>query len=291
VSDHVPHPYAPAYSTKNVASGAEVWALADAMSGFVRTSSDPAGRPVKVDGDRYAALVALAGRHGPRPEESIALRHSCVRFEPARVVVELREAEVEVPKRLTGAAHSRMVVPLKHRMPGAVRRFDITDPREVALFRRHFARYVPKPDLASADPDRRDPRVFTTHRGAPVDLGNFGEAWWKPVVEQCFAHSAKTHLRTLQFRELRAAAITSWLVDGWSLYRCAQKAGKSPGVIEKHYAGVLSDVGYEHHQGRAAAPMVAPELGALSDTELVALAKAVGAERHQRVDEELGENS
>jgi len=182
-------------------------------------------------------------------------------------------------------------VPLKHRMPGAVRRFEVTDPREVASIRRYFERYVPEPDPTCGDPDARDPRVFTTHRGAPLDLGNFKEAWWKPVVDRCFGDSDGAHLRALQFRELRAAAITSWLTEGLSLYRCAQKAGNSPDVIEKHYSGVLEDIGYEDKRRNAAAPSAPIDLASLSENELQVLARAVGAERHRRVDEELGEIS
>lgn len=288
VDDHVPHPYAPAYTTKNVASPDEVWALVGAISTFERRSSDEKGRPVVVTGDRYAGFVGLAGREGPRPEEVVALRHSSFCFSGARCRVTVSGGEVYQPKAITGAASSRVSVGLKHRPPEATRAFDIDDPEVVALVRRHFERYVAAPDPGSSDPDRRDPRVFTTHHGAPIDLGNFAATWWKPVVEEVFGESDKAHLRGLEFGQLRSAAITSWLCDGWSLRRCAMKAGNSQGVIEKHYSGVLEEISYEEGARRREAAPGTTDLSALDEQALTELAESARVELHRRLDDRLG---
>src|SRR5690606_30132527 len=112
-------------------------------------------------------------------------------------------------------------------------------PAIAALLRDHLDTYVPEPDPTSSDEDRQDPRVFTTHTGAPIDLSTFAEKWWKPALAAAFPNPADKHLATMPFRMPRHTGISRRLRAGDHYEDVATWAGNSPLVIKRSYRGVI----------------------------------------------------
>lgn len=244
VDDEVTHAAATHYTARLLPSRSEVAHAAATMASHWRRSTTASGYPISVNGNRYQAMVWLAGRMATRPEETIAIRDSGVQLDADDPRIELQWAEVYHPR--PGGGRDRAQVPLKHRDKGVVR---VIRPAEedreefVQVLSRHRALHVKEPDPASSDPARRDPYFFTTHRGKPIDLSNFSDTWWKPVMAQAFPGPAQEHLATLPFRRLRAAAITDWLVVlGYTTQEAAEDAGNTQAEIERHYKGVIDSL-------------------------------------------------
>ena len=131
---------------------------------------------------------------------------------------------------------------------------------------------------------RRRHRLFTTHTGAPVDLGNFSATGFKPAVAAAFASPADQHLATTPFRRLRAAAITDWISHGFSSEEASEKAGNSSVVVERHYRGCSTPAPDRRPmpRSRPVVPVWAAELP--DDFELAALNVVVIAERRHRLE-------
>ncbi|MTV26662.1 site-specific integrase [Nitriliruptoraceae bacterium ZYF776] len=249
VDDCLIKPAPTAYTRKSVHRRDQVDRIVSAIGEQTREAVID-GAWTEVDGDRYRAPVMLAGYLAPRPEELFAIRRSWFEFERARPRVVLHNAEVD-----------GKVVPLKHRRPGEVRYLYFDDEPELLVeLRRHLEVYVPEPDPSSDDPDARDPYVFTTHRGGRINIKHFGRRWYKPAVQAALTGTGEGHLAASTLHLLRASAITHWLaVDGWSIHRCAEAAGNTIAVIEKHYKGVLADIdGDVPRDARGGSTPVAP---------------------------------
>lgn len=236
VGDEVVRAPAVHYSTRTLPSRDQVQLIVEAIATVRRPSTGRDGRPVEAMGERYQAMVWLAGRLGLRPEESIAVRYSWVVLDDGDPRVELHWAETYHSQ--PGGGRERARVPLKQRRPGEVRivRPDSEDRAEfVSVMGEHRRAFV-GPD--GREPGADDPYFFTTHWGLPVDLSNFGQ-WWKPAVRDAFCTPDTQQFADLPFRRLRAAAITDWLVRGATTEEAAAKAGNSQAVLEKHYKGVI----------------------------------------------------
>lgn len=271
----------PHYSTKTLPDRDQVHLLASTMAARWRRSTTTDGHPCSVNGARYAALVVLAGREAPRPEESTAARTSWLHLDDGDPRIELQWAEVN--HALPGGGRVRTRVPLKGRQPGEIRVVRL-QPDTVDALRRHIENFVPRPNPNGLTEDERDPRLFTTHSGAPIDLGNFAEAWFKPAVALAFASPGDQHLSTMPFRRLRAAAITDWIFHGASSGEASEKAGNSAAVIEKHYRGV-----FDSRPRPQTAPALTTHSGdfvvdRLDDIQLAELSQLVMAERRHRLE-------
>jgi hypothetical protein len=232
VDDCLIKPAPTAYTRKSVHRRGPIDCIVSAIGEQTREAVID-GAWTQVDGDRYRAPVMVAGYLAPRPEELFAIRRTWLELDRARPRIALHNAEVD-----------GKVVPLKHRRPGEVRYLYLDDePELLAELRRHVELYVPEPDPDSDDPDKQDPYVFRTHQGARVDPKHFGRRWYKPAVRAALTEAGEEHLAGSTLHLLRASAITHWLaVDGWSIHRCAEAAGNTIAVIEKHYKGVLTDI-------------------------------------------------
>ncbi|HEY0646197.1 MAG TPA: hypothetical protein VGD39_22475, partial [Nocardioides sp.] len=113
VDDEVPRASTPAYSTKLVPSRDEVGVISQTMRDVTLTARTMLGRREQCSGNRYSALVWIAGREALRPEESIALRDSWVILDDEDPRIELHGAEIfEVQK---VGPRKRVLVSLKHR--------------------------------------------------------------------------------------------------------------------------------------------------------------------------------
>lgn len=235
VNDEVPSAGTTSYTTKTVPSREEVHQLVTDIASTIRTYRDRnTGQLVTVNGERYAAMLWLAGRMAPRPEETIAIRAPWVILDEEDPRIELHNAEIVQPK-LDDSPRERVVSTLKQRSEGVSRTIR-PDPRDrdefIAVMQQHLEKFVD-------DPDDEEQYFFTTESGRPVDLDGFNRNWWKPVRDTAFGEHK--HFSDLPFRRLRAAAITDWLaVLGWTTREAAEMAGNSQAVIEEHYAGVLS---------------------------------------------------
>jgi hypothetical protein len=235
IKDEVPHAGATSYTTRTVPSRREVGQIVDTIATITRSFRDRDGTYRTVNGERYAAMVWLAGREAPRPEENIAIRDSWVLLDPVDPRIVLHYAEIIQPS-LDDLPRERVQTLLKHRAENEIRvlRPARQDREEfIAVLSEHRKKFVKK---TAEDPD---PYFFTTETGRPVDLSNFNDNWWAPTRDEVFGDHP--HFANLPFRRLRAAAITDWLVTlGWSTGRAADKAGNSQAVLEKHYKGVLA---------------------------------------------------
>lgn len=269
------------YNLRSVASPAQVDRLVANMAASTRWSVDARGRRVEASGARFAAMVMLAGKKGLREEELGGLRWSWLELDGDRPRIVLRGAEVYHP--LDGGGRARVRVTLKHRPAGEIRIIDLTDtPDLVEALRSHLDLFCPRPDHESDDPDAIDPLVFTTHRDTPIDFSNWVGAWWKPCVAATFTDPTEEHLRGLWFTRLRAAAITAWLIDGRTLEWCARQAGNSQLIIEKHYKGIIDEIGY---LGRPTTPT--PPETALATVEVAEMSVAELAAAQARLADEL----
>ena len=266
------------YTTKQVHRREQVDRIVAAL-GDVQREIVLDGRWVTVDGQRYQAMVQLGGYKGPRPQELIAIRRSWLELDRHRPRLVLRNA-----------LSKGRVVPLKHRRVGEVRYVYLDDePDLVAALREHLERFVPEPDPESDDPLLQDPYVFLTHQGALISLKHFGDRWYKPAVRSALDRAGEEQLAQSTFKLLRASAVTHWLAEkGWTIQRSADQAGNRIEVIEKHYAGVLSEIGYEESvRVPAEAPPVdaselpdqLTDLPATALTELIQLASSELAKR------------
>lgn len=293
VDDAVVHAGAPHYTTRNVLSRAQVWRAAEAVAATERVAVGANGSREVHDGGRYEAMIALAGRKGLRPEETVALRRSWLELDRARPRIALRNAEVYHP--LPDGGRVRAIVPLKHRAEGEVRYVYLDeaddDPRLLDLLRRHLDAYVPVPDDASTDSRKRDPHVFAAASGRPIDLSNWTRKWWQPAARVALTQPGEEPLAASPFRRLRAAAITSWLQDGKSLDYCARTAGNTQAVIEKHYKGVLDEVGYEATEPRRGqsqqsrtVDVAAEDLASLATNRLFSLQRDLADELARRLE-------
>lgn len=289
VDDAVVRAQAPHYTAKSVLSREQVWRVASAVASLERTFWTTDGQR-RVNGGRYEAMIALAGRKALRPEETVALRHSWLELDRPRPRIALHNAEVYHP--LPGGGRVRAIVPLKHRAEGEVRYIYLDeaddDPRLVALLRRHIDAHAAEADEASGDPATRDPYVFTAASGLPIDLSNWTRAWWQPAARAALAVPGEGALAMSPFRLLRAAAISSWLQDGRSLDYCARTAGNSQAVIEKHYKGVLDELGYDTARPRRprvadADPVATRDLAALPSERLLDMQRALADELGRRL--------
>lgn len=241
VDDEVTHPAGTHYTARLLPARTQVAHIADVMATHRRRSTTVEGYPVSVTGERYRAMVWLAGRHASRPDETIAIRDSWVKLDSDDPRIELHGAEVYHPR--PGGGRDRVQVPLKHRDSGEVRVIrPVEEDREefIRVLSELRSRYVSSSDSSTVgtDGDR-----FTTHHGRPIDLSNFSEKWWKPVVAAAFTDPAEAHLADMPFRRLRAAAITDWLVVlGMGTQEAADRAGNTQAVIERHYKGVIDSL-------------------------------------------------
>jgi hypothetical protein len=271
----------PHYSTKTLPDRDQVHLAANCIAARWRRSTDAEGHPCQVNGARYQALVVLAGREAPRPEESIAVRTSWVHLDDGDDRIELQWAEVNHP--LPGGGRERTRVPLKGRQRGDVRVIRL-QPDTADALRTHMETFVPRPDPQGLTEDVRDPRVFTTHSGAAIDLGNFSRDWFKPAIASAFASPADQHLATMPFRRLRAAAITDWISHGCTSGEASEKAGNSSAVIERHYRGVFDS--RPRPQTGTQMTMRGGDIAVdlLNDVQLAALNAAVMAERRHRLE-------
>ena len=279
VDDVVVHSASPNYTTKTLANRLQVDRIARTMAALTREARDADGKPCVISGERFVEMVVVTAHYALRPEETIAMRRDWLDLDRPRPRIVVRCAEVYEP--LDSGGRERQEVPLKHRPAGEVRYVEV-EAADVPMFRRLLER-LDREGAMSADD-----YLFTQESGAPMELSNWREKWWKPCVEATFTAPDEAHLAGLQFRLLRACAITNWLVSGRKTEWCARKAGNSQSIIEKHYKGVLDEIDYdrEHGDNVPPEPPEPPLIDHMGLTELAALHQST-TELHARITEKM----
>jgi integrase len=231
-------PVQPHFTDKVLPSPDQVSTIIDTVAAHSRQGPYVDGRRQVQDGGRYRAFVAVAEDGFLRPEELIAIRRSWLVLDGANPGVVVQGGEVNYPLRFTGGSSARTFVSLKARQQGDTRWVPISTV-VAATLRDHLDAYVSEPDPTTSDRDRQDPRIFTTHTGAPIDLSTFAEKWWRPALSAAFPNPADEHVAGMPLRMLRHTGISRMLRAGHHYEDVATWAGNSPLVIKRHYRGVI----------------------------------------------------
>lgn len=216
----------------------QVAAMAALVAGTKRRMYVAGQGLVLVDGERYRLLIEGTTDCFLRSEEVEGLRCDDVVVQGPEPGLRLCRAEVTYPLRYSAGTGSRVEVTLKHRDDGVVRVVPFRGGRaEAERWAGHMARFC-RPDPSSADPERRNPRVFTTHTGAPLDTAAFWDLWVRPVMADALGEAAPA-FEGFQFRLLRHTGISLMLYAGAHYEEVARLAGNSPEVVRRHYKGVI----------------------------------------------------
>lgn len=222
-SSLVPRPRTPAFSKRMVPSTQEVFDLSDAIAQLGPRMKD--GRPT---GERFRALILVAGTLGGRPGELVAHRPQWLKVEDGITLVRFHRSEGRFYDRASGV-RGATINSLKHRDPDDERLVPALESVAEALAT-HLARGYNLPD-----------RTFTSSTGrAHLDWANLADTYWRPACERVFGASAKPELARMPPKTLRKAAITFWLDSGVSTTQAAEWAGHSEEVAQRYYAGRVS---------------------------------------------------
>ncbi len=165
-----------------------------------------------------------------RPAEVVALRRSdCELPETGWGLLTLRKTRPVAGKKWTdsGERHDRRG--LKMRDPDADRPVPIP-PVLVAMLRAHLN------EFGTAG----DGRVFHNERGGLVGSTSYYRVWVE--ARQYAFPEPKLHSPLAENPYTgRAFAITQWLKAGVAIAEVARRAGTSPEVIDRHYAGLIDN--------------------------------------------------
>ena len=189
------------WSSRMTLNQAEVAHLAQLMAGHQ-------------SGQRYTALIVLAGTAGLRPGELAALKVDDMFLDAPTPFVRVSDSGTQKP----GEAR------LKHRQVGGWRDVPLV-PHAVDELREHISS-----GWTSGE------RLFSSPEGERLDLHNFTAQYWKPVAEPYARRLGKPIPANVGMRFLRKAAITWWLDSGVDVYTAAKWAGHSPTVLLEYYA-------------------------------------------------------
>ena len=127
----------------------------------------------------------------------------------------------------SGERHDRRG--LKSREKGKTRRVPIP-PVLVAMLRAHLAEFGTAPDG----------RVFHNERGGLLGSSSYWRVWKEARPIAFPPHKAESPLGEKPY-DGRATCITDWLRAGLPVAEVARRAGNSPEVIHRRYAGVIDD--------------------------------------------------
>ncbi|BCL23020.1 integrase [Streptomyces tuirus] len=197
-------------------------------------------------GRRLVAFFACILYAAMRPAEVVGLRLSdCHLPESPPYVVSLvkgfrkprakwgtltlRETRPISGKKWTdsGERHDRRG--LKSRDPGADRPVPIP-PVLVAILRAHIAEFG----------TAKDGRLFPNERGGLLGTSSYWRVWQEARPFALTPHKVASPLARRPY-DLRATCITNWLRAGLPVAEVARRAGNSPEVIHRRYAGVIDD--------------------------------------------------
>ncbi|MEU2868620.1 site-specific integrase [Streptomyces olivoreticuli] len=180
-------------------------------------------------GRRLVAFFGCILYAAMRPAEGVGLKRSdCELPEEGWGVLTLHETRPVSGKKWTdsGERHDRRG--LKSREKGRARRVPIP-PVLVAMLRAHLEEFGTAPDG----------RVFHNERGGLLGSSSYWRVW-QEARPYAFP-PPKMHILATKPYEGRATCITDWLRSDLPVAEVARRAGNSPEVIHRRYAGIVDD--------------------------------------------------
>ncbi|MEU2722734.1 tyrosine-type recombinase/integrase [Streptomyces smyrnaeus] len=181
-------------------------------------------------GRRLVAFFGCILYAAMRPAEGVGLkRGDCELPEKGWGVLTLKETRPVAGKSWTdsGERHDRRG--LKSREEGKTRRVPIP-PVLVAMLRDHLKEFGTAPDG----------RVFHNERGGLLGSSSYWRVW-KEARPLAFPPDKVASPLGEKPYDGRATCITDWLRAGLPVAEVARRAGNSPEVIHRRYAGVIDD--------------------------------------------------
>ncbi|WP_333938112.1 tyrosine-type recombinase/integrase [Streptomyces sp. HUAS 31] len=188
-------------------------------------------------GRRLVAFFACFLYAAMRPAEVVGLRlNDCHLPEHGWGTLTLRETRPISGKRWTdsGERHDRRG--LKAREPGSDRPVPIP-PVLVALLRAHVKEFG----------TAKDGRLFPNERGGLLGTSSYWRVWQEARPFALTPHKVASPLARRPY-DLRATCITNWLRAGLPIAEVARRAGNSPEVIYRRYAGVIDNSEEENNK-------------------------------------------
>ncbi|MGW4491352.1 tyrosine-type recombinase/integrase [Streptomyces sp. NPDC004376] len=188
-------------------------------------------------GRRLVAFFGCILYAAMRPAEVVGLRFAdCQLPETGWGVLTLKETRPVSGKKWTDSGERHDKRGLKMRDPEADRPVPIP-PVLVAMLRAHIEEF----GLAA------DGRIFQNERGGLVGTSSYWRVW-QEARELAFP-PVKFHSPLAQKPyDGRATCITDWLRSGLPVAEVARRAGTSPEVINRHYAGCLDNSEEENNK-------------------------------------------
>ncbi|MFF6976235.1 tyrosine-type recombinase/integrase [Streptomyces sp. NPDC008343] len=188
-------------------------------------------------GRRLVAFFACILYAAMRPAEVVGLRLSdCQLPEKGWGTLTLWETRPISGKKWTDSGERHDKRGLKSREPGTDRAVPIP-PVLVAMLRAHLKEFG----------TAKDGRLFPNERG---DLLGTSSYWrvWQEARPLAFPPDKVDSLLARKPYHLRATCITNWLRAGLPVAEVARRAGNSPEVIHRRYAGVIDDSEEENNR-------------------------------------------
>ncbi|MFJ4985086.1 tyrosine-type recombinase/integrase [Streptomyces sp. NPDC088732] len=183
--------------------------------------------------NRGRRLVAFFGCQlyaAMRPAEAVGLRKSdCYLPEKGWGTLTLRETRPVSGKKWTDTGKRHDKRGLKAREAKTERPVPIP-PVLVALLREHIAEFG----------TAADGRVFANERGGLLGSSSYWRAWQEARGLALPPDKVASPLARRPY-DLRSTCITNWLRAGLPVAEVARRAGNSPEVIHRNYAGCLDD--------------------------------------------------
>ncbi|MEU7663355.1 tyrosine-type recombinase/integrase [Streptomyces lincolnensis] len=181
-------------------------------------------------GRRLVAFFGCILYAAMRPAEVVALRlNDCHLPEKGWGVLTLRETRPVSGKTWTDSGQRHDKRGLKMRDPEADRPVPIP-PILVAMLRAHVKEFG----------TAADGRVFQNERGGLVGTSSYWRVWEEARPLAFPPHKVASPLAGKPY-DGRATCITDWLRSGLPVAEVARRAGTSPEVIDRHYAGCLDN--------------------------------------------------
>ncbi|MFF4732461.1 tyrosine-type recombinase/integrase [Streptomyces mirabilis] len=186
-----------------------------------------------VNRNRGRRLVAFFGcilYAAMRPAEAVGLRLSdCHLPENGWGTLTLRETRPISGKKWTDSGQRHDKRGLKSRDPGTERPVPIP-PVLVGMLRDHVKEFGTAPDG----------RLFPNERGGLLGTSSYWRVWQEARLLALPPDKVASPLARRPY-DGRATCITNWLRAGLPVAEVARRAGNSPEVIHRRYAGVVDD--------------------------------------------------
>lgn len=188
-------------------------------------------------GRRLVAFFGCILYAAMRPAEVVGLRlDDCYLPETGWGVLTLRETRPVSGKKWTDTGERHDKRGLKMRDPEADRPVPIP-PVLVAMLREHVREFGTAPDG----------RLFQNERGGLVGTSSYWRVWQEARPLAFPPHKVASPLARKPY-DGRATCITDWLRSGLPVAEVARRAGTSPEVIDRHYAGLVDNSEEENNR-------------------------------------------